>query len=69
LSAYKQIQIAVLWIMKSCSFARIPTFRRTFLPPSSLHPEDGGRKVDRNDSILPQHYTASQTWKTVVKAS
>jgi len=35
-------------------------FRKTLLPPSSFHPEDGGTKVLRNVGFLPQHYTASQ---------
>jgi hypothetical protein len=36
-----------------------PIFRRTFLPPSPFHPEDGGSKFLRNVCILPQTYTAS----------
>jgi hypothetical protein len=39
---------------------RIPMFQRTMLPPSALHPENGGSNAIRNTGILPQHYMASQ---------
>jgi len=34
----EMIQVVVLWVVTPCD--RIPTFRRTLLPPSSLHRED-----------------------------
>jgi hypothetical protein len=54
---------------------RIPTFRRSMLPPSSGWSEDVDSMVLRNVGILPQHYTASQpriysTWiLTAMKVS
>jgi hypothetical protein len=64
---------------------RIPTFRRTILPPSSgwsdltgksgidigqsIHPANGGMKVCRNVGSLPQHYTASQPRRPLLQSS
>jgi len=46
--------VEVYWVVTSCCCGRIPTFRRTMLPPSS------SSMVLWNVGILQQHYTASQ---------
>jgi len=33
--------------------------------PVNVHPKDGGGRVIRNVSILPQHYTASQATRSL----
>jgi hypothetical protein len=48
---------------------RIPTFRRSTFPPSSLHPEYGGSLELRNVGILPQRYTASQPKRPSLETS
>jgi hypothetical protein len=38
-------QVKVFWVVMLCSaVVLIPTFQRSMLPPSSLHPNDGGCK-------------------------
>jgi hypothetical protein len=47
-----KIQFEVFWV--------VTPFHRSMLPPSSLHPEDGGSKFIRNVGILLKFYTASE---------
>jgi len=47
----------------------IPTFWRTFLPTTLLHPEDGGSEDLWNNGILPQHYTVLQSRRPWLESS
>jgi len=60
-------QVEVFWVLTQCS---VEVGYQRFRGPCRLHieGEDGGRTYLWNVGFLPQHYTASQTWRRLLMA-